>query len=159
MRIGIVSDTHKNLFMLDKAIKLMGDIDLLIHLGDCKEDLIKINTKYNLDYEAVLGNNDFLREGESEKLIVLKGKKILLTHGHKYNVYFGLDRLYYRAAELEADVVLYGHTHVQHIEWINNILFINPGSTSLPRDRNPGCIKMTILDNGEVDIEPIRFEY
>ena len=159
MRIGIVSDTHKNLYMLDKAIKLMGDIYLIIHLGDCKKDLTQINTKYNLNYEAVVGNNDFVREGEVEKVIVINGKKILLTHGHKYNVYFGIDRLYFRASEVEADIVLYGHTHAQNVEWVNNILFINPGSTSLPRDRKPGCVKLTIDEVGEIEVEPIRFEY
>lgn len=156
MKVGIVSDTHKNLAMLDKAIKNLGEIELLIHLGDCIEDVKNIKDKYAFDVVYVAGNNDNTLE-DTEKIIKISGKKILLTHGHKYNVYFGLERLYFRALEKEADLVLYGHTHVQNIEWINNILFINPGSTSLPRDKAAGCIKIVFDEKGDFEVFTYRF--
>lgn len=44
-----------------------------------------------------------------------------------------LDNLYYRALELGADIVLFGHTHV-HINLLHdNIIILNPGSPSFPR--------------------------
>lgn len=157
MRIGVVSDSHGNLFMLDKAISLMGELDLIIHLGDHYKDIIKVNEKYKKHIEYVVGNNDLKGQAESEKTITVKEKRIFLTHGHKYDVYYDVNRLYFKALEESADIVLYGHTHRQRIERTGDILYINPGSTSLPRDSRPGCVVINIDDKGEIDVEPLRF--
>lgn len=157
MRIGVVSDSHGELYMLDKALSLMKNIDLIIHLGDHYKDIIKVNEKYKKGIEYIVGNNDFKGSAEYEKTIVIAGKRIFMTHGHKYNVSYGIDRLYYKGLEENADIVLYGHTHIQHIERSSNTLFLNPGSTSRPRDSKPGCAVVVIDDRGEIGIEPIRF--
>jgi uncharacterized protein len=157
VRIGVVSDSHGELYMLDKALSLMEDIDLIIHLGDHYNDIIKINEKYKNDIEYVVGNNDYKGGAEYDKTIVIAGKRIFMTHGHKYNVSLGLNKLYFKGLEENADIVLYGHTHVQHIERSSSTLFLNPGSTSLPRDSKPGCAVIVIDDSGEIDVEPIRF--
>lgn len=47
---------------------------------------------------------------------------------------YDLAKLRYRALELEADIALFGHTHVSQIEYIDGIWFINPGSPTLPRN-------------------------
>ena len=39
-----------------------------------------------------------------------------------------------KAKEINADIVLYGHTHESKIDYINGIWYINPGSPSMPRD-------------------------
>ena len=51
-----------------------------------------------------------------------------MTHGHLYNVIFGMDRLYYLAKENNCNLVLYGHTHIQKMEEHDGIIFLNPGS-------------------------------
>ena len=157
MRIGAVSDSHGNLYMLDKAISSMGNVDMIIHIGDHYKDIIKVNEKYKKPIEYVVGNNDFKGQADYEKTIVIQGKRIFLTHGHRYNIYYGINRLYYKGLEENADVVVFGHTHVQHIERAGDMLLLNPGSTSLPRDNKPGCLIININDNGEIDIEPIKF--
>jgi uncharacterized protein len=157
MRIGVVSDSHGNLYMLDKAIALMGELDMIIHLGDHYKDIIKVNEKYKKPIEYVAGNNDLKGQADYEKTICVKGKRIFLTHGHKHNVYYGIDRLYFNALEESADIVLYGHTHKQHIERSGNILYINPGSTAQPRDSRPGCVMINIDDKGEIDVKAMRF--
>jgi putative phosphoesterase len=43
--------------------------------------------------------------------------------------------LNYRAKELKADIVCFGHSHVLGAEMINGTLFLNPGSIRLPRER------------------------
>lgn len=123
MRIGVVSDSHGNLYMLDKAIKMMEPLDLIIHLGDEYKDIIKLKEKYKLPIEYVSGNNDFIGEKISEKLINIKGNNIFITHGHKYNVYYGIDSLYFKALEVNANLVLYGHTHIQDINNSTGIVF------------------------------------
>ncbi|MCX7885620.1 MAG: metallophosphoesterase [Caloramator sp.] len=159
MRIGVVSDSHRDLYMLDKAIKSMGKLDLVIHLGDEYRDIIKVNEKYKLPVEYVSGNNDFGVERIPEKVLSINGKKIFITHGHRYNVYFGLESLYFKALEAGAELVLYGHTHVQDINNRKNIFFLNPGSVSRPRDTKPGCAVVDINDTGDIDFNLIRLEY
>lgn len=159
MRIGVVSDSHGNLYMLDKAIKMMEPLDLIIHLGDDYRDIIKLKEKYKLPIEYVSGNNDFTAEKISEKVINIKGKNIFMTHGHRYNVYYGIDSLYFKALEENAQLVLYGHTHVQDIKNSFGVVFLNPGSVSRPRDGKPGCAMILIDDNGDVDFKLFRLEY
>jgi len=57
-----------------------------------------------------------------------------VTHGHKYNVKFTLENLHYRVEELEADMVLFGHTHKPFNQNIDDVLFFNPGSPTNPRN-------------------------
>lgn len=155
MRIGVVADSHGNLYSLDKTLSLMGALDMIIHLGDYYKDIIKINQKYNKQIEYVTGNNDYSGVPVNEKIITAAGKRIFMTHGHKYGVYYDLSRLNFKAQEENADVVLYGHTHMQNREDYNGIVFLNPGSTSLPRDNNPGGLVLNI-ENGEIEFNFIR---
>jgi uncharacterized protein len=159
LRIGVVSDSHGDLYMLDKAVSLMGKIELLLHLGDHYRDIIKLNSKYNYNIDYIVGNNDFAGNIKSEKLILANNKRILLTHGHKYNVNNGFLNLKYKAEEEMADIVLYGHTHKYSLEYVNNTLFLNPGSVSRPRDRNSSAAILDIDSNGEVNIKKIIIEY
>lgn len=156
MRIGVLSDTHNNLYLLDMAVKRMGKIDMLIHLGDNYSDAIKANEIYKLPLEYVVGNNDYDYDPVYFKVLNINGKRILITHGHKYRIYYDLNTLYYKALEERADLVLYGHTHRQNIEWVGNILFVNPGSTSLPRGGKPGAAVINIDDKGSFSVDMIN---
>lgn len=155
MRIGVVSDSHGNLYYLDRTLSLMGDLDMIIHLGDHYKDIIKLNEKYKKQIEYVTGNNDYSSQPIYEKTITAGGMKIFMTHGHKYGVYFDLSRLSFKAQEEYADVVLYGHTHIQSREDYNGVIFLNPGSTSVPRDNKPGGLVLDI-DNGKTECSFIR---
>lgn len=159
MRIGVVSDSHGNLYMLDKAILRMLPLDLIIHLGDGYKDIIKINEKYKLPVEFISGNNDFGMDNIYEKTLTIKSKKIFITHGHKYRAYYGLEGLYFKALEVDADLVLYGHTHIQDINNNGKVIFLNPGSVSIPRDYKPGCALVIVDDTGEIDIKLFRIEF
>lgn len=155
MRIGVVADSHGNLYLLDKVLSLMEDVDMIIHLGDYCRDIVKLNEKYNKKIVYVKGNNDYGLDITSDKIIDIEGVRIFMTHGHKYGVYYDLSRLSYKALEEKADVVLYGHTHMQSRDDYNGIAFLNPGSTSLPRDNKPGGLILT-LENGRAEYDFIR---
>ena len=59
------------------------------------------------------------------------GRSIFATHGHTYNLK-NLPAL--RAGE----ILLHGHTHVPTVEAFgDNNLYINPGSTSIPKENSP----------------------
>lgn len=131
MRIGVFGDTHGNLAKLALAVERMGTIDLLLHTGDHYTDLLRAELPAHLEAIAVRGNCD--QEGPAEETIKAEGHKILLLHGHQYGVKRSLNSLAYRAEEVGADIVVFGHTHIPEIEWVNGILIFNPGSASRPR--------------------------
>lgn len=134
MKILVISDTHgKNKDLIDK-VALMEKPDLMFHLGDYVGDGKIISRALGVTPIIVMGNGDHPSSGfKEEEVIEVQGKKILLTHGHKLSVSFNLNRIFYRAKELGADIALFGHTHVPVIKTINNITIMNPGSPSYPR--------------------------
>jgi len=48
-------------------------------------------------------------------------------------VKWGYDRIAYYGQEKEADILLFGHTHVPFMDYYGKMLLLNPGSISLPR--------------------------
>ncbi|MBS4538021.1 metallophosphoesterase [Clostridium sp. D2Q-11] len=134
MKLVIISDTHGEIDKSIEVLNSLSDVDLFIHLGDYSKDAKEIQIKTGIDMINVKGNCDINdNEVSEEEIIEVKGKRIFLTHGHRYNCKWGLDNLYYRASELEVDAILFGHIHqpVNIVE--GDILIFNPGSISKPR--------------------------
>lgn len=133
MKVVVISDTHGDNKGIIEAILSMDKPDMLIHLGDHADDGEKISKILGIPIVIVRGNCDYGANHDDSELIEVNGKKLFLTHGHKYNVRVSLDRLYYAALEKGADIALYGHTHVPMNIVYNNIIILNPGSPSMPR--------------------------
>ena len=135
MKVLVISDTHRYLQNAEDIIKLYGGkINTVIHLGDLVNDVKRLSIKFrNINFYNVAGNNDYDYDVPYEKMITLDGKKLLLTHGHRQRVNYGLLQLGLWAEEKEADAVLFGHIHAPVREYYNNVLICNPGSLSLPR--------------------------
>ncbi|WP_251862041.1 metallophosphoesterase [Clostridium sp. Marseille-Q2269] len=134
MKIGVISDTHRYIGDVNHFINVLGNVDLIVHLGDNVEDVKILSSVYRGKIINVRGNCDFSKVAPSELIEEIGGKRFFITHGNKYDVKYDLSRLRYRALELGVDIVLFGHTHVSQIEYIDGIWFINPGSPSLPRN-------------------------
>lgn len=158
MRIGLLSDTHQILDTAYKAIEAMDSIDLLIHAGDHFRDATKIASSINVPVHAVVGNCDSRTEGPEEKLLEIEGTRLLITHGHRYNVKISIYSLINRAVEIKANVVIYGHTHVPgygHAKVSGcssgeGLLIINPGSISKPTDDGRYSYGVLEINNGVV---------
>jgi putative phosphoesterase len=132
-KILIVSDSHgltKELEVLKERHR--NEVDLMIHCGDSE---LMVDERPMDGFAAVRGNCDFDARYPIDRLEVVGGKKIYVTHGHKHSVKTSLMSLHYRAREVEADIVCFGHSHILGTEMIDGILFINPGSILLPRER------------------------
>lgn len=65
-------------------------------------------------------------------------RQLFLTHGHVY----GPDNVPPLAKD---GALLYGHTHVKEIARRDGVLFVNPGSVSLPKD---GSNSYALYENG-----------
>lgn len=137
MRIFVVSDTHGSTKEFLDKVNIMEKPDLIIHLGDYIRDGIKIEREMGVKTIMVKGNGDYFDLGYNEdEILSIKGKTIFITHGHKYNVRYGEDNLIYKGMELNADLILFGHTHVPLFFEESGIIVMNPGSPTLPRGFN-----------------------
>lgn len=156
MKILITSDTHGSYSKISDLILDRGDIDLMIHAGDGVEDCKYISYETGIDYYVVKGNNDFFTDESYNKVIDLEGYKILLSHGHKDNINFSISSLIKKAKENSCDIVIFGHIH-RYVEVKRaGILFLNPGSASLPRDGKASCMIMDLNDG--INIEKVLLD-
>jgi hypothetical protein len=146
MRIAVVGDTHGRIEKIKKELRAQKP-DYMFFTGDHYSDARRIAYHLKLGFDAVVGNCDARKAGSAEKLIEMAGKRFYIVHGHQYGVKHNLQSLYYRGKEVEADVVLFGHTHVPLCEEFDNLWLINPGSPSLPRMGKIGSYAMIKADS------------
>lgn len=153
-KVLVVSDSHRKVKDIEKALANMGPhMDMMIHLGDSElpENIIRELT--DKPVEMVRGNCDYSSSLPEAKVVDIKGHKIFITHGHKYACSAFTDLMKNAARENGAETVMYGHTHVPYMKQEDDIMVINPGSISVPRqsDGRKSYLVMTVEDNGRVD--------
>ncbi|MDP4178115.1 MAG: metallophosphoesterase [Bacillota bacterium] len=149
MLAAVVSDTHRYKFAISKVINKVKNADILIHLGDNIDDAASLSSEFSGKIISVRGNCDFSNKIESECTEIIEGKTFFITHGHKYDVKYSIDTILDKGKSINADIVLYGHTHISQIEYIDGIWIVNPGSPSLPRDGFPSIATIEI-DGGKI---------
>lgn len=102
----------------------------------------------------------YLAEQPLTRELQLDGKRLLVVHGspwepHREYLYPNSPALR-RFAQLDADIVVMGHTHFQMAERVGHALLVNPGSAGDPRDpRNDFQLSAAILDT-ETEIVEFR---
>ncbi len=155
MKIIIISDTHGAYAKLSKVMQLHQDADRFIHLGDGERDVNTLFLTYPQMRERfyyINGNCDYglLYEGTPFLTLDLPyGHRIFAAHGHHFQVKFGTARILYEGKQKQADIILYGHTHVSDCQYENGIYIINPGSLGLPRDgKKPSYALLDISEKG-----------
>jgi putative phosphoesterase len=175
MKLMFASDLHGSLFYCNKMFELYHEenADKLILLGDllyhgARNDLtldydtIKVAELLNKSREDILavhGNCDSDVDQDvlqfpigSDYLIFYPEdiKKIFfLTHGHIYNKN--------NLPKLKKDFILiHGHTHIPTIDVdkISNIIYLNPGSISCPKQNNPNTYM--IYEHNQFEIKDIN---
>lgn len=145
MRIAVMSDTHLSKYNIKKACSSLKKVDAIIHLGDNVQDVEEIKKYYDGEIINIKGNCDFAKM-PSEKTFIMGGKKFFITHGDKYGVKYDTFKLGYKAKEIGADIVCFGHTHVPYIELEDGVWYINPGSVSYSRSGSNSFAYVEISD-------------
>ena len=148
----MVSDSHGRIQPVAAQLREQENLSLILHLGDFDADGKALGEWLRVPVRAVAGNCDtpvYAEErpgigseneaagpdfSETDVLLSLGGRKILLTHGHRHQIKYGSDRLGYYAREREADACLFGHTHIPAIFMLGPVFFMNPGSLGRPVD-------------------------
>lgn len=167
MKIGIMSDTHGSLLYFEKALKVLSDCDILLHGGDVlyhgprndipegynpKEFINVLNKLENII--IVKGNCDadvdqmvIKHPIQSPYVMSQFGEiRIILNHGYTEPE----EEIVDKAKNMGADILILGHTHVKQLYMDDNLIVINPGSTSIPKD---GSHSVAIIDIIKTDDE------
>lgn len=165
MKIMFISDIHGINTNLKKIEKKYAELkcDKLVVLGDLyyigprnkmqedynipaveeflnsfKDNLICIKGNCDSEVDKMISSFPIINE---LGLISVDNNDIYLTHGHIYNE---------TNWEKENSILVYGHFHRPFIKEVDNKLFINPGSISLPKgENNPTYL---IYDNNNFTI-------
>jgi len=141
MRIGILSDTHSKVQSAKKSLDVLlkNGAEFIIHAGDvCEKETLDLLKNCGKRYVAVYGNNDaHLVKYHSDYNLVKEPYYFKLA-----DTKFKLMHLPYYMAP-DAEVVLFGHTHEFHSEFIEGTLFLNPGESCA---RNKPLSECALLD-------------
>ncbi|MDR2465355.1 MAG: metallophosphoesterase [Streptococcaceae bacterium] len=131
MKYLVVSDSHGDRDILEEIKKeWSGKVNHFFHNGDSElysdDELWKTYT--------VVGGNMDTRSGYSPVQVTkIGGDVIFQTHGHIQGINYDFSQLYREAEVSGATICLYGHLHKISANLHNGILYVNPGSISLPR--------------------------
>lgn len=148
MKALVMSDTHNNYDKMLKILQAEKDCGLIIHAGDMLYDIENLRHDFPMyNYEYVIGNNDFTLTVPTIRLFNIENKNIMLTHGHKFGVKRSINNLYYKACENEADICIFGHTHIRCLEKTNGMYILNPGCGAF------GEYAVINIENDEIDIK------
>lgn len=151
-KLGVVSDTHGSLSAWNSALKLFCGAEIILHAGDVlyhgpRNPLPTAYTPADLTtamlcYEGTLliarGNCDaevdqMVLDMQFDPCVTLEwqGKQILMMHGDDFSFFRKL------ALDRKADLAISGHTHVASVVREGETIFLNPGSTTLPKGKDP----------------------
>ena len=162
MRYLVLSDTHGNTLDAAKVLEhWKGLIDGVLHLGDNASDLKYLEREYGrtpeLAFAGVNGNCDLPSSVPYKRLFDVEGRRVLMCHGHLYQVGMGLSHIKQKARDMGANIVLFGHTHVPVNMEENGILFLNPGSLTKPRGGSARSYALLEIENGKVAASLLTF--
>ena len=124
MEYLVLSDSHGRAESVDRAVALqLRRPDALLFLGDGLRDL-RVLEYQDFCVRCVRGNCDFYTQFEGQSapeyaLLEVGAYRILMMHGHTHGVKGGMERACAFAAQTKADVLLYGHTHIQRQQWFD----------------------------------------
>ena len=121
MEFLIFSDSHGRKRRIEEVVaRQVRPVDAVFFLGDGVGDLDdRVN---GIPVIRVRGNCDWVFDATSpireEETVCFEGRRVFLTHGHRFGVKSGLGGLIRAARERGAEIVLYGHTHTPALERI-----------------------------------------
>jgi len=98
--------------------------DVILHLGDSINDATILQKKFPLiPFECIKGNVDEGSNAPDEHLVSLENVNIYLTHCQKEQ-----NMMIDKAMEENAQMYLYGNTHMPTFSVTRGIVLMNPGA-------------------------------
>lgn len=170
MKIGVMSDTHGSLPYLEKALDVLSDCDVLLHIGDVlyhgpRNDLPEgYNPKAVIEIINNLDNITIARgncDADVDQMVInhpiespfvhkkIDNISVLMDHGYSAS----REEMIKKARDLGVDILIQGHTHVKELSVDRDIIILNPGSTAIPKDGTHSVATIEILNEENSDDE------
>ncbi|WP_258367299.1 MULTISPECIES: phosphodiesterase [unclassified Mesotoga] len=152
---------------MKRILERNGEDLLIIHCGDFlyhgprnplpgdydPAKLAALLRQYSRRIESVRGNCDSeidlmqigLVDLPEARTLVINDIDLFISHGHKE---FGLP--------FEGGIIISGHTHVSHLSREGKIIFLNPGSSSIPKDGTGGSYAIIDFVKGAIYLKSIE---
>jgi putative phosphoesterase len=164
--LGLLADTH----IPDVAKGLPYEIqtvfrgvDLILHAGDIYVPSVLDDLQRIAPVLAAQGDDDgnvFQDPRVKPKHVLqLAGKTIWLVHDRAYYLSFPLSPWWRNESgepnkimSNRPDILVFGHEHRSVVEYVDGVLFVNPGSpTFLNYRQGPGTVGLLNIDSGKVE--------
>ncbi len=150
--IGLISDTHG--LLRPEVHTALAGVALILHAGDVGGDEVLDELGIIAPVSAVYGNTDVPGDPRLAQAIdrAFGGVTVHVSHGHE----LGSPTPQKLLERYPADVIVYGHTHRQHVVRADARLVVNPGAAGQRRfNLRPSVARLTI-SGGVADVELIE---
>ena len=150
--IGLISDTHG--LVRPEVFKALAGVSRIFHAGDVGPPEVLTELATIAPVQAVYGNTDAPGRADLVQRIeeTIGGVRIVVTHGHEVENTTP-PRLV--ALYMKADVIVYGHTHIQLITRAARRIVVNPGAAGSRRFKLQPSVARLYIHNGKADVELI----
>ena len=153
MLIGLISDTHG--LVRPEVHAALAGVELILHAGDVGGAEVIDELALIAPVLAVYGNTDAPWDGSLVPALDLElgGLRVHVSHGHEVGKVTPANL----AKAYDADVIVYGHTHIQKVSRAGGRLIVNPGAAGPRRFKLEASVaRLTIADGvGDVEIVPL----
>ena len=147
--MGLISDTHG--LLRPGVHEALTGVELILHSGDVGGPGILDELRLIAPVKAVFGNTDPPGEpGLSDEIAFeINGIRVHVSHGHEV----GSPTPAKLAARYDADVVIFGHTHLPLVSRLGKQLFVNPGAAGPKRFNIAPSVARLTIDRGSAEVE------
>jgi putative phosphoesterase len=174
---------HRMKHLPQAALDALADADVILHAGDVDDPAALEPLREIAPVHAVSGNFhilDLSDGGASLPEVIeleLADKHVVLVHGHRPGpIGFLLKGLHVFAENIrltdngalnrrsarrlartypKADIIVFGHSHRAHVEWMGNTLLVNPGAVIKSGNREQPSVARISIEKGKPKVEII----
>ncbi len=143
MLVGVLSDTHG--LLRPEVLAVLAGVGHILHIGDVGDEAILLALGQIAPVTAIRGNVD--RHGAcaalpATEMVTVEAKTFYLVHA--------IEDLDVSPAAAGIDVVCFGHSHRDSIEWRDGVLYLNPGSCGPLRFNLPVTLALLRLTKDSI---------
>ncbi len=147
--IGLISDTHG--LLRPEVFEAFAGVSRIFHAGDVGPPDILTELATIAPVQAVWGNTDAAGRPDLVERIeeTIGGLRIVVTHGHELGSPTPPKLV---SAHMTADIIVYGHTHLQLVTKAARRVVVNPGAAGPRRFKLQPCVARLYIHNRQAEV-------
>jgi len=150
LTLGVLSDTHGH--MDEAARDILRGADLILHAGDIDGPAILATLEAMAPVVAVRGNMD--RGAWADRL---PDEEIVEAGAIRLYMIHDLTRISLDPETADIRIVVSGHTHRPKIREKGGVVYLNPGSASLPRGGHRPTVALVEITGPAIACRHVAF--